>query len=65
MSVVNDMVVKYLEDEGVSIDEAIRDLKNIEPEVCCSGSMCGCYGMPTNPEYYILKELENNRELYE
>jgi hypothetical protein len=22
-----------------------------EPEMCCSGHECGCYGMPTNPVF--------------
>ncbi|MEC2463722.1 hypothetical protein P9X10_02245 [Bacillus cereus] len=23
--------------------------QNYKPEICCSGYMCGCYGMPNNP----------------
>lgn len=32
-------------------DKPIEVPDNYEPEFCCSGYMCGCYGMPINPAF--------------
>lgn len=26
-----------------------KELKDYDPKMCCSGYMCGCRGMPTEP----------------
>ena len=39
--------------------------KNHKWDMCCSsaGIGCGCGGMPTDPEYYIWRDLEETRKL--
>jgi len=41
-----------------SPQEAIKKLENMEFSTCCSGRECGCQGMPTDIEYYILQHLQ-------
>lgn len=31
--------------------EIIEVPDDYEPEYCCNGYMCGCYGYPTNPMF--------------
>ncbi len=32
-------------------DKPIEVTDDYEPEFCCGGYMCGCYGMPVNPAF--------------
>lgn len=57
---------EMMKKENQEMREALKALakntsdyfSNIEPEGCCNGHMCGCLGMPTNPEYYIKEQAD-------
>lgn len=34
-----------------SCNEDIKVIVEYEPEYCCSGVECGCYGLPVNPVF--------------
>lgn len=36
----------------------IKVREDYEPEFCCSGYMCGCYGMPLDPAFCYSCELQ-------
>lgn len=59
----NQKIIKSLELKEDKYQEAVKDIeklskaltdafKNVEPEGCCNGNMCGCLGRPTNLEFY-------------
>ena len=39
------------------LDAAIEYLESLKFDTCCSGTECGCMGLPIDPEYYILQDL--------
>lgn len=38
--------------------EMVEVTDDYEPEFCCNGHMCGCYGYPTNPVFCDTCELK-------
>lgn len=45
-----------------SLDTIIKYFEGMEFQTCCNGHECGCYGLPIDPEYYMLQDLYKLRE---
>ena len=45
---------------GKEMDD--NDIDNYEPRICCSGSECGCMGLPTEPPYCIACQSEHKEQ---
>jgi hypothetical protein len=58
--------VKDLEQKlKVAIEALELGIKYFEPMEfgrCCNGRDCGCMGVPTDPEYYLMKDMKEALE---
>lgn len=43
--------MKSVRCDNANCEEKIEMPDDYEPEYCCSGHMCGCYGYPINPVF--------------
>lgn len=47
----------HLNEFILALKKEQSELEEIEFDTCCNGRECGCQGMPIDPEYYVLKEM--------
>lgn len=45
------------------LDTAIKYMEGLEFNRCCSGNECGCLGVPIDPEYYVLRDMLDAKNL--
>lgn len=54
-------VLEFLDINGsmAAYQKVADDYEKMEFSTCCGGFECGCLGMPTDPEYYILQNARS------